>query len=70
MIEKLKTDATLAYQQLISIGLGKYSRGIVSVISRDTGTPSFSEFGPTSVLEQQSLSNTTGMRMALEPPIW
>ena len=38
MIEKLKTDATLAYQQLISIGLGKYSRGIVSVISRDTGT--------------------------------
>lgn len=38
MIEKLKKDAILAYHQLINVGLGKYSRGIVSVVSRETNT--------------------------------
>ena len=38
MIDKLKKDVTFAYHQLLNVGLGKYSRGIVSVISRETGT--------------------------------
>ena len=38
MIDKPKKDVTFAYHQLLNVGLGKYSRGIVSVISRETGT--------------------------------
>lgn len=35
MIDKLKADACHAYHQLLDIGLGKYSRGIISVVSRE-----------------------------------
>lgn len=38
MIEKLKTQTIRAYQQLLDMDLGKFSRGVVSVISRETGT--------------------------------
>ena len=38
MIEKLKNQTIRAYQQLLDMDLGKFSRGVVSVISRETGT--------------------------------
>lgn len=35
MIDKLKAEVILAYHNLLQLGLGKYSRGIISVVSRE-----------------------------------
>ena len=37
MLEKLKAEVLLAYQELNKNGLNKYARGIVSAIDRESG---------------------------------
>lgn len=37
MLEKLKAEVLLAYQELNKYGLNKYARGIVSAIDRESG---------------------------------
>lgn len=36
MLEKLKAEVLLAYQELNKYGLNKYARGIVSAIDRES----------------------------------